>query len=87
MVKGKYAQLYLRKSSVIRARYGPYDGMLFAGHPDYEPDPTARLKNDLIVNQNEMYWMYTYDSPIFMLRTVVTPDGKISVPASTEKNE
>ena len=79
MVKGKYVQLYLRKSSVITIRFGPYTGMSFAGHPNIKPDPTVLYKSELIVNQNEMYYMYTYDSPRFLLHSVATPDGKIEV--------
>ncbi|PWA61904.1 S-locus glycoprotein domain-containing protein [Artemisia annua] len=77
MDKGKYVQLYIRKSSVITTRLGPYTGMSFAGHPSYKLDPTVLYKSELIVNQNEMYYMYTYDSPIFLVRSVTTPDGKV----------
>ncbi|PWA41498.1 S-locus glycoprotein domain-containing protein [Artemisia annua] len=76
MVKGKYIQVYLRKSSVIITRIGPYNGITFAGQLYYKPDPHVLYKTDMIVNQNEMYNIYTYNSTRFLLRTVATPAGK-----------
>ncbi|PWA47557.1 S-locus glycoprotein domain-containing protein [Artemisia annua] len=66
MVKGEYVQVYIRKNSVITTRCGPFTGMSFAGHPNFKPIPTVRYKMELIVNQNEMYYMYTFDSPRFL---------------------
>ncbi|GJU90906.1 putative S-locus glycoprotein domain-containing protein [Tanacetum coccineum] len=79
MVKGKYIQVYIRKSSVIITRIGPYNGIAFAGQPNYKPDPVVLYKLDMVVNQNEMYYMYTSNSTRFWLRMVATPAGKLEV--------
>ncbi|GJT86987.1 G-type lectin S-receptor-like serine/threonine-protein kinase [Tanacetum coccineum] len=76
MVKGKYIQVYIRKNSVIQTRIGPYDGIEFAGLPNYR---RKLYIVDLVINQKEMYYAYTSNSITFSLRSLVTPSGKLEI--------
>ncbi|KAJ9553839.1 hypothetical protein OSB04_017884 [Centaurea solstitialis] len=79
MVKGKYPQIYIRKTSVIETRIGPYNGIEFAGQPNYKPNPVFIYKVDMVINQKEMYFVYTYNSTAFSNRLLATPGGKVEV--------
>ncbi|KAI3731055.1 hypothetical protein L1987_62238 [Smallanthus sonchifolius] len=82
MIKGKYLQLYIRRSSAIEIRIGPYNGISFSGRPQSTPVP-AELTYDvnMVVNQNEMYFINIFNSndTTLLLRTIVTPGGKLEV--------
>ncbi|GJY74177.1 putative S-locus glycoprotein domain-containing protein [Tanacetum coccineum] len=54
MAKGKYQQEYISKKSVIQARLGPYNGIQFAGQPNYKPNQFYSYKIDMVVNQKEI---------------------------------
>ncbi|KAJ9553456.1 hypothetical protein OSB04_017501 [Centaurea solstitialis] len=69
IARGEYPQVYIKRSSVIETRIGPYNGMSFAGQPQAEVD--------MVSNEREMYFLYTIDSTGFLLMLVATPDGKI----------
>ncbi|KAJ9553629.1 hypothetical protein OSB04_017674 [Centaurea solstitialis] len=79
MVKDKYPQIYIRKSSVIETRIGPYNGIEFAGQPNYKPNPVYVYKVDMVVNEKEMYFLYTYNSTTFSIRFIATPSGKAEI--------
>nr|XP_043618819.1 G-type lectin S-receptor-like serine/threonine-protein kinase At4g27290 [Erigeron canadensis] len=79
MVKGKYEQVYIRKNSVIQSRVGPYNGVEFAGQPNYKPNPVYVYKIDMLINDREMYFTYTYNSTTFAVTFTVTPTGKLEV--------
>ncbi|KAI3734760.1 hypothetical protein L6452_14238 [Arctium lappa] len=79
MVKGKYPQVYIRKRSVIETRMGPYNGIAFAGQPNYKLNPVYIYKGDMVLNQKEMYFMYTFSSTTLLLRHITTPGGKLEV--------
>ncbi|KAL8257670.1 hypothetical protein R6Q59_029711 [Mikania micrantha] len=72
-VKGKYQQVYIRRSSVIETRIGPFNGIIFSGAPNYAPDANPAIVPFLIMNQNEIYFGY-FEST---LRSMLTPDGKL----------
>jgi hypothetical protein len=72
MVKGKYIQVYIRKNSVIQTRIGPYDGIKFAGLPNFG------TYIGFVINQKEMYYLSTSYN-ITTLKSVVTPGGKLEV--------
>ncbi|KAJ9553437.1 hypothetical protein OSB04_017482 [Centaurea solstitialis] len=79
MVKGKYPQIYIRKSSVIETRMGPYNGLEFAGQPNYTPNPIYVYKEYMVLNEKEMYLMYTFNSTTLLLRFIATPGGKAEI--------
>ncbi|GJQ94558.1 G-type lectin S-receptor-like serine/threonine-protein kinase [Tanacetum coccineum] len=76
MNKGEYIQVYIWKNSVIDSRIGPYNGLIFAGLPNYKPNPAYVYKIDMIVNDKMMYCMYTSNSTTFASRSIATPSGK-----------
>ncbi|KAJ0718665.1 putative protein kinase RLK-Pelle-DLSV family [Helianthus annuus] len=78
-VKGKYQQVYIRKSSAIETRLGPYNGISFSGRENYATDANPASASIAIVNQNEMYIAYNSKSNTTTLRTVLTPDGKLEI--------
>ncbi|GKB56410.1 putative S-locus glycoprotein domain-containing protein [Tanacetum coccineum] len=78
MVKGKYIQVYISKSSAIETRIGPIDGIEFAGLPNYRRE-LLQLYISLVVNENEMYYSYTSHSITSSLRSVVTPGGRLEI--------
>ncbi|XP_035831844.1 G-type lectin S-receptor-like serine/threonine-protein kinase SD1-1 [Helianthus annuus] len=78
-VKGKYQQVYIRKSSAIETRLGPYNGISFSGRENYATDANPASASIVIVNQNEMYIAYNSKSNTTTLRTVLTPDGKLEI--------
>ncbi|KAF5794644.1 putative protein kinase RLK-Pelle-DLSV family [Helianthus annuus] len=79
MVKGNYQQVHIRKSSVIEGRIGPYNGIAFAGQPSYKSNPLYTFNFDMIVDENEMYFVLNFMSTSFLLRLIVTPGGKYEV--------
>ncbi|KAJ9553841.1 hypothetical protein OSB04_017886 [Centaurea solstitialis] len=76
MSKGKYPQIYIRKSSVTETRIGPYNGIDFAGLPNYKPNPVYVYSEYMVVNEKEMYFMYTFNSTTSFIRFIATPGGK-----------
>nr|GEV84566.1 G-type lectin S-receptor-like serine/threonine-protein kinase [Tanacetum cinerariifolium] len=87
MNKGKYVQAYIRKNSAIDTRIGPYNGIEFAGQPNYKPNPVYVYKVDMVVNDEEMYFKLTYNSTTFSLRFIATPDGKLNIWHLNMRNE
>ncbi|KAI3731053.1 hypothetical protein L1987_62236 [Smallanthus sonchifolius] len=76
--KGKYPQVYIRRSSDIKTRIGPYNGISFSGWANYAPD--ANLTDNLscmIMNQNETYITCFTNRNTNTLRAMVTPEGKL----------
>nr|XP_043627950.1 G-type lectin S-receptor-like serine/threonine-protein kinase At4g27290 isoform X2 [Erigeron canadensis] len=65
-----FTQLYIKKSSVVETRIGPYNGREFAGQP-------SLYKLDIVVDPNEMYYNFTSNSTIFSLRLVTGSDCKL----------
>nr|GEW15428.1 putative S-locus glycoprotein domain-containing protein [Tanacetum cinerariifolium] len=76
MAKGKYQQEYIRRRSIIQARLGPYNGIQFAGQPNYKPNQFYSYKIDMVVNQKEMYFMYSFNSTTYAFRCIITPGGR-----------
>ncbi|KAL8257668.1 hypothetical protein R6Q59_029709 [Mikania micrantha] len=77
LVKGKYPQAFIMRSSVIETRIGPYSGQAFSSQTEHAPDANLVVFSDLIVNQNEIYFTYTSEGNITTFRTILTPDGKL----------
>ncbi|PWA97667.1 S-locus glycoprotein domain-containing protein [Artemisia annua] len=75
MAEGKYQQEYISRSSVIQARLGPYNGIQFAGQPDNKPNQFYSYKIDMVVNQEEMYFMFSFNSTAYEFRCIITPAG------------
>ncbi|KAJ0764286.1 putative S-locus glycoprotein [Helianthus annuus] len=78
-IKGKYQQVYIRKSAAIETRLGPYNGISFSGRENYATDANPATASIVIVNQNETYIAYNSKSNTTTLRTVLTPDGKLEI--------
>ncbi|KAK9064134.1 hypothetical protein SSX86_018006 [Deinandra increscens subsp. villosa] len=78
-VKGKFQQVYLRRSSVIETRVGPYNGISFSGPANYAPDANPTAVSYVIENQNEIYIIYISKSNTSTLRVIVTPNGKLEI--------
>ncbi|KAF5794757.1 putative S-locus glycoprotein [Helianthus annuus] len=79
-VKGEYQQVYIMRSSAIKTRIGPYNGVSFSGWPNFNPDPAdPKYVSYMVANENEMYFAYISSSnnTTFLLRTLVTPGGKL----------
>ncbi|KAJ9553840.1 hypothetical protein OSB04_017885 [Centaurea solstitialis] len=79
MVKDKYPQVYIWKSSVTETRIGPYNGMEFAGQPNYTSNEVYVCNSDMVVNEKEMYFVYTFNSTTLLIRFIATPRGKVEV--------
>ncbi|KAI3685680.1 hypothetical protein L6452_34936 [Arctium lappa] len=79
MVQVKYQQVYIRKSSMIETRIGPYEGIAFAGEPNFKPNPVFSFKLEMVVNLREMYFVYTSNSNEFQIRQIATPEGKLEI--------
>ncbi|KAK9064139.1 hypothetical protein SSX86_018011 [Deinandra increscens subsp. villosa] len=78
-VKGKFQQVYLRRSSVIETRVGPYNGISFSGPANYAPDANPTAVSYVIENQSEIYIIYISKSNTSTLRVIVTPNGKLEI--------
>ncbi|KAL8257662.1 hypothetical protein R6Q59_029703 [Mikania micrantha] len=81
-VKGKYQQVYIRRNFAIETRIGSYNGKLFSGRPEFALDPADPTYDiHMVVNPNEMYFTYTSNSTdtTFLLRTVLSPGGKLEI--------
>ncbi|KAM0010641.1 putative S-locus glycoprotein [Helianthus debilis subsp. tardiflorus] len=79
LFKGKYLQVYIRRNSVVETRLGPYDGIEFAGQPNYRRTSTHMYEINLVVNEKEVYYTHTSDSTAFSSRSVMTPGGKLEL--------
>ncbi|KAM0042763.1 putative protein kinase RLK-Pelle-DLSV family [Helianthus debilis subsp. tardiflorus] len=77
-IKGNQ-QVYIRKSSTIETRLGPYNGKSFSGRENYATDANPASASMVIVNQNGMYIAYNSRSNTTKLRTVLTPDGTLEI--------
>ncbi|KAJ0764289.1 putative protein kinase RLK-Pelle-DLSV family [Helianthus annuus] len=78
-VKGEYQQVYIRRSSAVKTRIGPYNGVSFSGRANYAPDASPASVSYVIVNENEIYITFISNSNTTALRTVLTPDGKLEI--------
>ncbi|KAM0048881.1 putative protein kinase RLK-Pelle-DLSV family [Helianthus debilis subsp. tardiflorus] len=78
-LKGEYQQVYIRRSSTITTRIGPYNGVTFSGRANYAPDASPASISYVIVNPNEIYITFISNSNTTTLRTVLTPDGKLEI--------
>ncbi|KAF5760767.1 hypothetical protein HanXRQr2_Chr16g0757271 [Helianthus annuus] len=78
-VKGEYRQVYIRRSSVITTRIGPYNGVTFSGRENYAPDASPASISYVIENQNEIYITFITSSNTTTLRSALTPDGKLEI--------
>ncbi|XP_076897181.1 G-type lectin S-receptor-like serine/threonine-protein kinase At4g27290 [Bidens hawaiensis] len=78
-VKGKYQQVYIRRSSAIKTRVGPYNGITFSGRENYAPDANRASLSYVIANENEAYITFISNSNTTTLRTVLTPDGNLEI--------
>ncbi|KAK1415628.1 hypothetical protein QVD17_31412 [Tagetes erecta] len=79
MVKGKYQQVYIMRSSVIETRIGPFNGISFSGRSLLTPGPSyPPYVGYMIVSQNEMYFttVSKYNTSTSFARTMITPNGK-----------
>nr|XP_043615913.1 G-type lectin S-receptor-like serine/threonine-protein kinase At4g27290 [Erigeron canadensis] len=74
MVKDKYPQGYLWKSSVKLTRFGPYNGYEFAGQTHYN----SKDKDIMVLNQEDMHLQFMHNSTIFALMYKLNPDGKLN---------
>ncbi|KAJ0552882.1 putative protein kinase RLK-Pelle-DLSV family [Helianthus annuus] len=79
MVKGKYQQQYIRKNSVIQSRIAPINGITWAGRPNYKPNPSYIAKYDMILNEDEMYFVFSFKSTFLLIKSIITPGGKHEV--------
>ncbi|XP_071696554.1 G-type lectin S-receptor-like serine/threonine-protein kinase At4g27290 [Rutidosis leptorrhynchoides] len=79
MVKGKYQQVYVYKSSDIVTRIGPYNAIAFAGQPNYKANPLYVYKVDMVVNDDEMYFEFMYNSSTFFAKFIVTYTGNFEI--------
>ncbi|XP_071732914.1 G-type lectin S-receptor-like serine/threonine-protein kinase At4g27290 isoform X2 [Rutidosis leptorrhynchoides] len=86
MVKGKYPQVYIRRSSVIQTRLGPFDGVEFAGRPNSRHDVNRMYKTEMVVTDKEIYFRYTANSTVRASRSVMTPGGKLEIWVLTMQN-
>ncbi|KAK1415621.1 hypothetical protein QVD17_31404 [Tagetes erecta] len=78
-VKGKYQQVYLRRSSAIETRIGPYNGISFAGGANYASYTKPVSVSYMVANQNEIYLAYTSNSNTSTLISILTSGGKIDI--------
>ncbi|KAK1415626.1 hypothetical protein QVD17_31409 [Tagetes erecta] len=79
MVKGKYQQVYIMRSTVIQTRIGPFNGISFSGRSLLTPGPSyPSYVGYMVVNENEMYFTTTpkNNTSTDLARTVLTPSGK-----------
>ncbi|KAJ0764172.1 putative protein kinase RLK-Pelle-DLSV family [Helianthus annuus] len=79
MVKGKYQQQYIRKNSVIQSRIAPINGITWAGRPNYKPNPSYIATYDIILNEDEMYFVFSFKSTFLLIKSIITPGGKHEV--------
>ncbi|KAJ9553630.1 hypothetical protein OSB04_017675 [Centaurea solstitialis] len=79
MVKGKFQQAYVSKKSDIKTRIGPFNGLEFAGQPNYKPNPIYSYKFDMVVNEKEMYFTYAFNSTTFLSTFVANSVGKLEI--------
>ncbi|KAM0011303.1 putative protein kinase RLK-Pelle-DLSV family [Helianthus debilis subsp. tardiflorus] len=82
MVKGKYQQSYIRRSSAIATRIGPFNGITISGRPLITIDTThPAYVSSMVVNQNEMYFtaISTNDTITGSARATLTPGGTYEV--------
>ncbi|KAK9064105.1 hypothetical protein SSX86_017977 [Deinandra increscens subsp. villosa] len=79
MIKGKYPQVYIRRNSVIEIRVGPYDGIEFAGQPNYRRDSNHMYEISMVFNHEEIYYTHSTNSTAFPSRTIMTPGGKVEI--------
>ncbi|KAJ9553823.1 hypothetical protein OSB04_017868 [Centaurea solstitialis] len=69
IAKGEYPQVYLKRSSVIKTRFGQYNDISFARQPPAEVD--------MVSNEWEMYFIYTFNRTGFLSLLIATPRGDI----------
>ncbi|KAF5794640.1 putative protein kinase RLK-Pelle-DLSV family [Helianthus annuus] len=82
----KYPQAYIKKNSVIETRTGPYDGVDFAGQPNYKHTPYHMYVVDMVMHQKEMYFQYTSNLTTILLKSTLDPSGKFEISQLNNRN-
>ncbi|KAJ0897081.1 putative protein kinase RLK-Pelle-DLSV family [Helianthus annuus] len=82
----KYPQAYIKKNSVIETRTGPYDGVDFAGQPNYKHTPYHMYVVDMVMHQKEMYFQYTSNLTTISLKSTLDPSGKFEISQLNNRN-
>ncbi|KAK9064108.1 hypothetical protein SSX86_017980 [Deinandra increscens subsp. villosa] len=75
----KYPQVYIKNNYVIETRIGPYDGIEFAGLPNYKHNPDHMYMVDMVVHEKEKYFQYTSNLTTFSLKSTLNPSGKVEI--------
>ncbi|XP_076905060.1 G-type lectin S-receptor-like serine/threonine-protein kinase At4g27290 [Bidens hawaiensis] len=81
MEEGRYLQVYIKKGSVIETRIGPYDGIEFAGLPNYKHNP-----NHMFVDHKEKYFQYTSNRTTIWAKCTLNPSGKLEISRLNNRN-
>ncbi|XP_068320528.1 G-type lectin S-receptor-like serine/threonine-protein kinase At4g27290 [Pyrus communis] len=68
-----YAEIFGREGSVIKFRYGPWNGLRLSGAPQLNPN--AIYTYDLVSEHDEMYFSYKLHNNSILTRVVITSDG------------
>ncbi|KAJ9553820.1 hypothetical protein OSB04_017865 [Centaurea solstitialis] len=69
IAKGEYPQVYMKRSSDIVTRFGPYNGISFAIQPPAEVE--------MVSNERETYFVYNFNSTGSLLLLIAMPRGEI----------
>ncbi|KAK1409574.1 hypothetical protein QVD17_36101 [Tagetes erecta] len=67
-----YPQAFLRRGSVLQARYGPWTGVRFSGFPS-KPNPIYTY--DFVFNEKEVYSIFNLINSSVMSRVYLSPEG------------
>ncbi|KAF5798126.1 putative protein kinase RLK-Pelle-DLSV family [Helianthus annuus] len=86
MEECRYPQVYIKKNSVIETRIGPYDGVEFAGLPNYKHNPNHIYTVDMVAHQKEMYFKYTSNLTASSLKSTVNPSGILEISQLNHRN-
>ncbi|MFQ6671634.1 hypothetical protein Gotur_036111 [Gossypium turneri] len=70
---GRFPELVLRDSSVIRFRPGPWNGIRFSGTPELKPNKFFTVS--VVINEKEVYDTYVLHDSSVLSRMVLTHDG------------
>ncbi|KAM0015029.1 putative non-specific serine/threonine protein kinase [Helianthus debilis subsp. tardiflorus] len=66
-----YPQIFVRQGSVLRWRYGPWNGLKFQGRSIENPSPIYSVQ--FVFNEKEIYFKYEVKTPVVQ-RVLVLPD-------------
>ncbi|KAM0002224.1 putative protein kinase RLK-Pelle-DLSV family [Helianthus debilis subsp. tardiflorus] len=65
---------------------GPYDGIDFAGQPNYKHTPYHMYVVDMVMHQKEMYFQYTSNLTTISLKSTLDPSGKFEISQLNNRN-